>query len=164
MITEEFPLHKPAPLIPEGFQGKAPAREPMPHSPPDEPESEHHLGPSTLQGMTDEESARVTEGKRVLPVVPHERKRIPLCTGLLDYFPDALAAVAACSQAGNDQHNPGEPLHWAREKSDDHPDCLVRHVVERGTLDSDGIRHSAKAAWRALAMLQLEIESDRPGK
>lgn len=183
MLTEDFPLHKPAPLIPDGFKGKSPQHEPMPHSPPDEPESEHHLGPSTLQGMTDEESAKVMavcnkSGDSVehsggiergvtygtLPSDPRARKSIPMCTGLLDYFPDALAAVAACSQAGNDQHNPGEPLHWAREKSDDHPDCLVRHVVERGTLDSDGIRHSAKAAWRALAMLQLEIEADRPGK
>lgn len=82
-------------------------------------------------------------------------------TGVLDYFPDAVAEVARCSKAGNDQHNPGQPLHWAREKSTDHADCLVRHLMERGTIDSDGIRHSAKAAWRALAILQLEIEKER---
>lgn len=89
------------------------------------------------------------------------RKEVPLCTGVLDYFPDALAAVAEVSWQGNQQHNPGEPLHWAREKSADHGDCLVRHLLERGTVDVDGQRHTAKMAWRALAILQLEIEAER---
>jgi hypothetical protein len=79
--------------------------------------------------------------------------------GLLDYFPAALAAVAEVSKAGNDQHNPGEPLHWARGKSMDHADCAVRHLMDRGTLDTDGKRHSAKAAWRMLALLQEELEA-----
>lgn len=93
-----------------------------------------------------------------LPTDPKERKGIPLASGVLDYFPDALAAVAALSKAGNDQHNPGQPLHWSRGKSTDHADTILRHLMERGTLDTDGIRHSAKAAWRALALLQVEIE------
>lgn len=88
------------------------------------------------------------------------RKAIPMARGLLDYFPDALAEVARVSQVGNDQHNPGEPLHWAREKSTDHADCIMRHMVDRGKLDpTDGMRHTAKVAWRALALLQLEIEA-----
>ena len=80
---------------------------------------------------------------------------------MLQYFPDALIEVAKVSQAGNDQHNPGEKLHWSRGKSDDHYDTLVRHLFESGTIDSDGQRHSAKLVWRALAILQLEIEGDR---
>ncbi len=95
----------------------------------------------------------------MLPVEAAARKRIPLATGLLDYFPLAMAAVAELSLKANEQHNPGEPLHWAREKSADHADCLMRHFVERGTVDTDGIRHSAKVAWRALAALELEIEA-----
>jgi hypothetical protein len=94
-----------------------------------------------------------------LPTDPKERKGFPVCTGVLDYFPDAIAAVAAVSKAGNEQHNPGEPLHWARGKSMDQADTIVRHLMERGTLDTDGHRHSAKVAWRALALLQLEIEA-----
>jgi hypothetical protein len=78
--------------------------------------------------------------------------------GVLDYFPDALCEIARVSQAGNDQHNPSEPLHWAREKSTDHADCIVRHLMERGLLDTDGQRHTAKAAWRCLALLQEELE------
>lgn len=97
----------------------------------------------------------------MLPSDPKARKRIPLATGLLDYFPDALADVAGLSLVANEQHNPGEPLHWSRHKSNDHDDCLMRHFMERGTVDSDGIRHRAKVAWRALAALQLEIEAAR---
>jgi hypothetical protein len=90
-----------------------------------------------------------------------ERKNTPVCTGVLDYFPDALVEVAKTSKAGNDQHNPGQPLHWAKEKSTDHADCIVRHLIDRGTFDTDGIRHSAKVAWRALALLQIEIENEQ---
>lgn len=94
----------------------------------------------------------------VLPTDAKERKGIPIFTGCLDYFPNALAEVAKISKQGNDQHNPGEPLHWARGKSTDHADTCIRHLMERGTLDVDGTRHSAKAAWRALALLQQEME------
>lgn len=86
------------------------------------------------------------------------RKEIPIGSGVLDYFPDAIAAVAHVSYVGNQQHNPGQPLHWERSKSTDHADCIIRHFLERGTVDTDGTRHSAKMAWRALALLQLEIE------
>jgi hypothetical protein len=93
-----------------------------------------------------------------LPTDPLERKFFPLATGLLDYFPAALVAVAELSKVGNAQHNPGEPLHWARGKSTDQADCLMRHLLDRGTIDSDNVRHSTKVAWRALALLQLELE------
>lgn len=93
-----------------------------------------------------------------LPTDAAERKATPIATGVLDYFPDALAAVAHCSKVGNDQHNPGQPLHWDKEKSTDEADALIRHFLERGTIDTDGVRHSAKVAWRALALLQREIE------
>lgn len=98
-----------------------------------------------------------------LPADAAARKAIPLCTGVLDYFPDALLAVAYCSKKGNDQHSPGQPLHWDRSKSQDEADALVRHLLSRGTRDTDGVRHSAKVAWRALALLQKEIESDAGG-
>lgn len=95
-----------------------------------------------------------------LPTDYDARKALPIFDGVLRYFPLAIAAVAHCSKVGNDQHNPGEPLHWAREKSTDELNTLVRHLIEAGTIDTDGVRHSAKAAWRALAALQKEIEAD----
>jgi hypothetical protein len=93
-----------------------------------------------------------------LPTDAKARKDIPLATGCLDYFPDAISAVAALSKIGNEQHNPGKPLHWDRSKSVDEADALMRHFLQRGTIDTDGVRHSAKIAWRALALLQKEIE------
>jgi len=94
----------------------------------------------------------------LLPIDPTERKAIPVATGCLDYFSSALIEIAKISQKGNDQHNPGEPLHWARAKSLDHADTIIRHFMERGSVDTDGTRHSAKMAWRALALLQEEME------
>lgn len=94
----------------------------------------------------------------MIPTDAKARKALPLATGVLDYFPDALLAVAEVSRVGNEQHNPGQPLHWAKEKSRDEADALLRHLVDRGTLDTDGVRHSAKVAWRALALLQREID------
>ena len=96
----------------------------------------------------------------IFPESAAGRKERPVATGVLDYFPDSLVAVAQVSWAGNNQHNPGEPLHWAREKSSDEADALLRHFLQRGGIDSDGLRHSAKMAWRALALLQKELEAE----
>ncbi len=96
----------------------------------------------------------------LLPTDKLARKQTPIYSGVLKYFPKALAEVARVSYAGNEQHNPGQPLHWAREKSTDQHDCIVRHLLEAGTLDTDGQRHSAKVAWRALAALELELEKE----
>ena len=89
------------------------------------------------------------------------RKERPLARGVLDYFPDALMEVAYTSWVGSQQHNPGEEMRWAKEKSTDEADCILRHLKDRGTRDSDGARHSAKVAWRALAMLQREIDAEK---
>lgn len=86
------------------------------------------------------------------------RKEYPVYSGVLNYFPDACMEVARVSYVGNEQHNPGEPLHWSRGKSNDHLDALTRHMLDAGQIDDDGVRHSAKVAWRALANLQIEIE------
>ncbi len=89
------------------------------------------------------------------------RKQRPVASGVMDYFPDAIVAVAQVSWLGNEQHNPGQSLHWARNKSSDEADAMMRHFLQRGSMDSDGIRHSAKMVWRALALLQKEIEQAR---
>lgn len=93
------------------------------------------------------------------------RKDYPVFSGVIKYFPDALLEISVVSKAGNDQHNPGEPLHWNRDKSTDELDALARHLIDHsrgvlGQFDVDGIRHSAKIAWRALANLQKEIEDE----
>lgn len=105
------------------------------------------------------ESQPFTKREQGLPVDARARKAIPLCTGVLDFFPDALALVARVSLAGRDQHHPGEPLKFHRGTSPDDADALLRHLAQRGTLDEDSMPHSAKVAWRALAMLQRECDA-----
>lgn len=94
-----------------------------------------------------------------LPTDAADRKALPVFSGVLRYFPDALAEVALVSRVGNEQHHPGEPLHWDKSKSTDEGDALIRHQLDAGTFDTDGIRHSAKVAWRALAQLQRELDA-----
>lgn len=96
-----------------------------------------------------------------LPEAANDRKTFPIASGFMDYFPDAIVAVAQISYAGNQQHNPGKALHWDRSKSSDEADTMQRHFLQRGTIDVDGKRHSAKMVWRALAFLQKEIEEDQ---
>lgn len=93
-----------------------------------------------------------------------ERKARPVFTGVIKYFPKALMEIARVSLAGNKQHHPDKPLHWDREKSTDDFDALARHLIDAGTIDNDGIRHTAKVAWRALACLEKELEAMESGK
>lgn len=113
---------------------------------------------SALKSMGTPYTTSIPITATALPTDAAERKGVPIASGVIDYFPAALAEIARISKAGNDQHNAGQPLHWARGKSMDQADCIMRHFIERGTIDSDGLRHSAKMAWRALALLQLEME------
>lgn len=111
------------------------------------------------------------EAALTLPTDSATRKGYPLNDGCLAYFPAALAGVAKHSKAGNDKHNPGEPLHHARGKSMDHADCIVRHLMDLNDIlarvereyppevhaqaDEDAILGEANAlAWRALALSQ----------
>jgi len=96
-----------------------------------------------------------------LPTDAQERKAIPIYSGCIAYFPNALAEVARLSKIGNDQHNPGSPLHWDRSKSGDELDALMRHLTDHAAnvpMDTDGVPHLAKVAWRALAMLEKTLE------
>lgn len=91
-----------------------------------------------------------------------DRKDTPVFSGVLKYFPDAIMEIARVSLQGNKQHHPDKPLHWDRNKSNDDFDALTRHLIDAGTVDEDGIRHTAKVAWRALACLQKELEENKP--
>ena len=95
------------------------------------------------------------EQSMIMPHLPSDakaRKAIPIYSGCIRYFPDALAAVAQLSQEGNEQHNPGTPLHWDRSKSGDELDAMMRHIIEGDW---------RAVAWRALAHLQKYIEAEQ---
>ena len=89
-----------------------------------------------------------------------DRKSMPVYSGVLKYFPDALKEVSKCSLAGNNQHHPNKPLHWDKNKSTDNEDALVRHLIDHSInpVDDDGILHLAKVAWRSLAALQIYLD------
>ena len=89
------------------------------------------------------------------------RKGMPVYSGVLTYFPDALKEVAKCSLAGQKQHNQGDKLYWDKNKSFDNEDALVRHLIDhsKNPVDEDGVLHLAKVAWRALASLQIHLEN-----
>ena len=93
-----------------------------------------------------------------------ERKEVAIAEGLFAYFPDALALIARHSVRSNQKHNPGQPVHWAREKSTDHESCIGRHsiavAIDENSLD-DGQPHIVCRAWRALAALQIWAEKQK---
>lgn len=95
----------------------------------------------------------------LLPTDKEERKTLPIGTGVLDYFPLALAEVSKASLAGNKQHLEGQPLHWDRSKSSDDEDALIRHYLERYEIDTDGVAVCGKLAWRALAVAEKILEA-----
>ena len=88
-----------------------------------------------------------------------KRKDTPVFSGVLKYFPNALKEVSKCSKAGNDQHHPDKPLHWDMDKSKDEYDALTRHLIDHtiNPMDTDGILHLTKVAWRALAGLERHL-------
>jgi len=89
-----------------------------------------------------------------------QRKAIPVYSGFVSYFPNAMKEVAECSYKANKQHNGDEPLHWAMEKSKDELDALMRHLIDHASgvdWDDDGIRHLTKVCWRSLAMLERTL-------
>jgi|SRR6516165_367653 hypothetical protein len=89
-----------------------------------------------------------------------ERKTYPLYSGVIAYFRDALYRVAHVSWCGNQQHNPGQPLHWARGKSVDQMDCVLRHAAEYDPTDLSEASENAlfSMIWRALAEGQRYLE------
>jgi hypothetical protein len=101
-----------------------------------------------------------------LPTDNAARKRLQMWTYLMEYFPDSFLAELEVAVQGNEQHNPGQKLHWAREKSKDQMNTALRHMFDYGRgikRDVDGQYHLAKAIWRLKAQLQLDIEAERNG-
>jgi hypothetical protein len=101
-----------------------------------------------------------------LPTDAAARKAIPVYSGFIKYFPRGMIAVAQLSKIGNDQHNPGKPLHWDRSKSGDEMDALTRHMLDDAMgvpTDTDGVLHATKLAWRAMANLEKVLEKKEAG-
>jgi len=99
--------------------------------------------------------------KSLFPLDDKGRKDLPVWEGVVMYFPRAIREVARVSKVGNDQHNPGQPLHWAKGKSTNQSDTAMRHKMDHALgnhYDTDGCLHQAKVCWRELAALETFLE------
>ena len=95
-------------------------------------------------------NSKLKKTKKILPTDAKERKSIPVYTGFIKYFPNAIAAVAKVSLEGGLQHGQtAETLFWDRDKSKDELDAMMRHVLEEDW---------AQVAWRAMANLEKKLE------
>ena len=96
-----------------------------------------------------------------------QRKQIPIYSGFIAYFTRAIREIARVSNLSNEQHNQaGEPIHWAKEKSPNELDSMMRHLCDMAQgieYDELGIKHEAKVAWRALANLERSLECEEKG-
>lgn len=86
-----------------------------------------------------------------------------LWRGLIDYFPQALDAVATVATFGAAKYSWGG---WRTvpEGFERYSDAMVRHLVAesaQGPLDNDsGLHHAAHVAWNALARLELLLSQE----
>lgn len=86
---------------------------------------------------------------------PKIDKSARLFTGCIGYFPNALAALGRWSERANQKHNPGEPMHWAFNKSTDHLDAALSHLSQGERVDPEtGELHLVNALWRVAAALE----------
>lgn len=142
------------------FQAKQAAMPTVVYPSSAKPPSQRALGAAETPMSPPEYQDRfVPPSCRSLPTDSAERKTFPLFSGLIAYFPAALAEVANHSFINNEKHNPGQPLQHARGKSGDHLDCVFRHIVDsREVTGRERIEELRGACWRNLAELQEECE------
>jgi hypothetical protein len=93
----------------------------------------------------------------------------PVWDYMFKYFPLAFLEEVRVAVLGNEQHNPGQPLHWAREKSTDQLNTAMRHLFDYAEAKAKGVTMPrdevgnavlAQAVWRLKAQLQLDLEQE----
>lgn len=93
------------------------------------------------------------------PITKEDR----ITSGVVDYFPNALAAIGRWSTYNNTKYPPAVPSpdgspRWSFNVSTNHADAIASHLAQRGTVDTEtGLSHSVPLAWRALALLESEL-------
>jgi hypothetical protein len=98
-----------------------------------------------------------TESNNFRPVFSNDDRPVDMDT-VIFYWPNALKALAGLNRQGNIQHyGNADRIRWKWKVSPNHIGKLLNHLMDAGTIDSDGIRHSTKVAWRALANLENEL-------
>lgn len=83
--------------------------------------------------------------------------KAPVVRGVIQYFPNALSAVAEVSAFGAKKYDWGN-WRFVAEGFDRYTDALGRHIASESREDCDqesGLPHAAHAAWNALARLEF---------
>lgn len=94
---------------------------------------------------------------RILPNESKVREEYPLFDALFGYFPAALCEVARWSKVGGAKWN-DDKLRWVREKSTDHENKILRHLLDADKEVDDGFIEAVALAWRSLALCQELLE------
>lgn len=87
----------------------------------------------------------------------NRREEYPLFDGLFAYFPAALLEVSRWSKVGGAKYN-HDKMRWVRELSQDHPNKILRHLLDYDQVEENGFLEAVPLAWRALALCQTELE------
>ena len=109
----------------------------------------------------------ISDKKTLIPEDDEERAKYPIGTYTTEYCPNAIVALARHSFEANEKHNPGEEIHWAKEKSVGSINRVFRHLFEFAWHHARGERRKAKyhitaAAWRINELLERYITKMKP--
>ena len=102
------------------------------------------------------------------PTESQERLKYPVFSGVMMYFPDAIAALAKHSLDSFKQHNPdGGPIWWDPSKSIGTLDQLTRHSIDAQVAFSAGDfkkaeKEAAAVHWRAAELHQRMLKGMPP--
>lgn len=87
-----------------------------------------------------------------------DSKKIPVVRGFLEYFPNAIAAVAEVSKFGATKYDWGNWRH-VDNGVERYTEALGRHFIAENEIDPEsGLAHAAHTAWNAMARLELMLK------
>ncbi len=96
----------------------------------------------------------------------YDTNKLPIFQGFIKYFPRAIAAIAAVSQAGANKYAAGKfPTKWREVPEGElrYADAMGRHMLEEAKnnpVDTEtNCLHLAQEAWNNLARLELLLVS-----
>lgn len=95
--------------------------------------------------------------------VKHSKEK-PKLSILFKQFPNALKAIARCSEFGHEKYKETDQdyLNYSRVEggSDNYADAGLRHRTETGVSEESGLPHYYHVAWNALAELELKLSEN----
>lgn len=112
--------------------------------------------------VTNDDQSKISVGAFKL-----DQGKAPIYQGFIQYFPDAIEAVAQVSAFGYKKYGTWGGWHGVDDGLNRYMDAKCRHMIdeakgEKCASDSQ-LLHAAHEAWGAMAKLQLLLESFKNG-